>query len=103
MAQKSKILTPITIASAGTRQQITASDIAAYSIIFQADDLNTGKVYVGDSTVTSANGIELAPGETYGIDAAEIGDREIILSDFWVDTQTNGNVIKIQYLTSRGS
>ncbi len=103
MAQKSKILAPVTIASAGTRQQITASEIAVYSVIFQADDLNTGDIYIGDSTITAANGIELAAGETYVIDAVDVGEREIILSDFWVDTETNNNVLKIQYLTVRGS
>lgn len=101
MAQKSKVLTAVTIATSGTRQAITALDRNAVSIMIQADSLNTGKIYIGDSTVTTSNGIELAAGETFVL-TPDIGDKEIILSDIYLDTQTNGNVARIQYLSSRG-
>lgn len=102
MAQKSKILAPVTIDTAGTREAITALELGALSVVIQADSLNTGKIYVGDSTVTSANGIEVAAGEAFVLTPAE-GDKEVILSDIYVDTETNGNVVRIQYLSSRGA
>jgi hypothetical protein len=103
MAQKSIILTPITIAAAGTRQRLTSTSTGIYAIIFQADDLNTGKIYVGDSSVSSSNGVSLAAGDVYVIEASDFGDKELDLSDYYVDTATNGNVVKIQYLTVRAS
>lgn len=103
MTQKAKILTSVTIAIAGTRQQITSTDMAVYSVVIQADLLNTGNVYIGDSIVSSSNGIELAAGDSYIVEAQDLGDQEINLSDFYVDTDTNGNVVRIQYLGVRGS
>lgn len=102
MSQKTKILTAVTISSAGTRQQITTSNIAAMSVIIQADSLNTGKIYIGDSTVTSSNGIELSAGDSFILNPEFLGEREVTLSDIYVDTETNDNIARIQYLTSRG-
>ena len=104
MAQKSKILGAGAVATAGVRVQITSSNLACSGVIFQASTGNTGKLYVGDSTVTSSNGISLSPGETYTIASQSLDgvmDAELILSDFWIDADTNGNSVKIHYLTVR--
>lgn len=103
MAQKTKIFTAVTIATAGTRQQLTATSTAVLSVIVQADSLNTGKIYVGDSSVSSSSGIELAAGEAFVIEPQYFGDNEINLSDIYLDTATNNNVARIQYITVRGS
>lgn len=104
MAQLSKILAPVTVATAGTRVQITSSKLGASGIIFQANSANTGKIYIGDNTVTSSNGMAIGPGESFTITSQSIDgnmDAELILSDFYVDADTSGNSIRIQYLTVR--
>lgn len=104
MAQKSKILSPVTVSNAGTRVQITSSDIAASGIIFQANPANTGRTYIGDSTVTSSNGMSLGPGEIFSVSSQSLDgvmDAEINLSDYWVDADVSGNSVRIQYLTVR--
>ena len=52
----------VTVTSAGTAQQ--APDKGnVYAIIFKARQDNAGKVFVSDSSVSTSNGWELAPGE----------------------------------------
>lgn len=104
MAQISKILSPVSVVTAGTPVQITPTKLGCSGIVFQAHPSNSGKIYVGDSTVTSANGISIGPGESFAISSQSIDgnmDAELILSDYWVDADTSGNIVKIQYLTVR--
>ena len=50
-----------TVADAGTRAQLTAQACKAVSIAANPD--NTGNIFLGDVTVSSANGRILAPGD----------------------------------------
>ena len=52
----------VTITNAGTPQQ-TPDKGNVHAIIFKARQDNAGRVFVSDSTVSSTNGWELAPGE----------------------------------------
>lgn len=99
MIAKLYTLSPVTINTAGTREAISGSSVLCYSVIISADKLNTGNVYVGDSSVSSSNGEELAAGESIILTADELfnGNIEIDLADIYVDTQTNNNVVRIQY------
>lgn len=104
MAQKSRILGLVTVTLAGTRVQVTSSSIGCGGIIFQASSSNSGKVYIGDSTVTSSNGIALGPGESFTVAGHSLDgnmDSELILSDYWVDADTNGNSVRVHYLGVR--
>jgi len=58
---------------------------------------------VGDSTVSSANGIELAAGECISIEGEELRGNflEVDLADIYVDTETNGNVVRVAYMARR--
>lgn len=104
MAQLSKILSPVSVASAGTRVRLTTSKLGASGIIFQANASNTGNIYIGDVTVTSSNGMALAPGDTLTISSQSLDgimDSELLLNDFWLDADTAGNSVRVQYLTAR--
>lgn len=103
MALKLKQLTPITITTAGTRVQVSATQLLATSVIFQSDPLNTGKVYIGDSAVTSVNGLALAAGESCSItpEAVRGNFTDIDLSDIWVDSSVNANVVRVSYLSQK--
>ena len=99
MPAKMKTLAPVTVTTAETAEQITALDIPSTGLIVQANTVNAGLIYVGDSTVTSSNGMELEAGETFSITAEEIGSSndEIVLSDVWIDAQLDGDGVRIQY------
>lgn len=104
MIYKTKVLTAVTVSSAGTRVQLTASDIVAYAVVVQANPANTGNIFVGDSTVSSSNGVILEPGDFFVIepDISEDLD-EVNLSDIYLDAATNNDGARVQYMTVRGS
>ena len=87
----SRIFTGTTdIPTAGTRVQISNTARRVLSITFKARNGNTGSVYVGGSTVSSTNGVELRSneGKSYNFGAAKVSAP---ISDFYLDTGTNGN------------
>ena len=103
MAQKMFTLAAVTITTAGSRQAISATPTPTTSVIIEADPTNTGYVYVGDDSVSSSNGSALLPGESLSVDTDVTGHaaEEVYLSDIYVDTATNGNKVRIQYLKRR--
>lgn len=104
MAQKSIILGVVAVTTAGTRKQISTDSKACYAIVLQANSSNTGKIYVGDSTVTSSNGIELSAGDSLTISPQSINggsDTEINLTDVYIDAQVSGESVRVHYLYGR--
>lgn len=98
MALKLKTDSAVNVATAGTRVQLTSSDTIFSSIIIQAKSANTGIIYVGDSSVSSANGLELSAGESLEIsgDLRNEGQTdELVMSDLWIDASVNGEGVKI--------
>ncbi len=65
-----------TVAAAGTQEQISATVGKAISI--KALSTNTDLVYVGDSTVSAADGYELAAGESIDL---ELEDTSVLYVD----------------------
>lgn len=53
----------------GGADQLTATATAVHSVAIKALD---GDVYVGDSTVTTANGFKIAQGETVSFDFLDL-------------------------------
>jgi hypothetical protein len=100
---KLKPLGKVTVVTAGTRVQITASDIRTGSIAIQADSANVGKVYIGDSSVSSSIRLGASANEIVSIDASDLrgNTEEFSLSDFYVDAETNGNSVHVFYLGRR--
>lgn len=104
MAIKLHTLASVTVTTAGTRVQITNNlGLAASSIIISASTDNVGKIYVGDNSVTNLNGTELEAGDSIQISGDNIRGiaEELFLSDIYIDSETNNNVAKIQYLKRR--
>lgn len=71
-----------TVTTAGTRVAL-GTDVVNSSLIIKADPANTGKIYVGDVTVTSSNGFILAAGDQIIIDEAGR------LMDIYIDASAN--------------
>ena len=78
------------IPTAGTRVQISNTARRVLSITFKARNGNTGSIYIGTSTVSSSNGIELRKNESFTYNFQATGTSAPI-SDFWVDAATNGD------------
>lgn len=94
MSVKVQTLSPVIVASAGTAVQVDSNETPVSSLILQAQDSNTGSLFVGDSTVTSTNGLEVVPGATIEITGDSFGrgqSNEIILSDIYVNATTSGD------------
>ena len=103
MAVKLTTTAAITVAAAGTAVTVSAINRAVSSVIIQAEDGNTGNIFVGDSTVDSSNGIILTPGEATEIsgDDRRSGLDELILSDVFVDAATNGDAVRVAFFARR--
>lgn len=100
MANGWKTLAVVTVTTAGTRVQLTASALHATAVVVSGDSLNTGKVYIGDVTVDNTNGHELAPGQSITIEPpSERGwIPDLLLNTLYADTATNGNKVRVQYI-----
>ena len=80
-----------TVTSAGTAVQL-ASTNAIKTITIRSFSTNTGLIYVGNSSVSSANGYQLSPQETVSLDIANI-------STIWIDTSVSGSSVSYIYLS----
>jgi hypothetical protein len=78
-----------TVTTAGTAVQL-ASSTTIGSVTVRALASNTGKIYVGSSSVSSANGFQLSPQETVSVDINN-------LNKVWLDADTNGEGVTYIY------
>jgi hypothetical protein len=79
-----------TVTTAGTAVQL-ASSTAIKSVTIRALASNTNKIYVGSSSVSSANGFQLSKQETVSLDVDN-------LNKVWLDCDTNGEGVTFIYL-----
>lgn len=92
-----KTLTQVTVAATGTEVAIATSAIQnVVAVHFYAPAANTGTVYVGDSSVTTANGIAIEKGTKYIIEAPR--GEYISVQTIFVDAATNGDKLNVAVL-----
>jgi hypothetical protein len=100
MAVKTKHET-LTMTNAGQAYQVSATTKRALTVTFEADNLNSGKIYIGDSSVTTSNGITLGPGESVSIttDPSSISgfNSSVKMDSFYCISSNAGNVVRIHY------
>lgn len=92
-------ISPVTLTNA-VATPLSASSIRTSSLIMEADESNTGKIYFGDSSVTTLRGISLSPGQSLslGFDQVYGGNNKIDLSTIYFDTATTGNKVRVTYI-----
>ena len=73
------------VAAAGTAVQLHDSPARVKSIVIKA---RTGTIYVGESDVSSTNGVELKAGRSISY---AFGDGSVPMSDFWIDGAANND------------
>lgn len=97
--QRLKLVTlpAVTVATAGTEQAAYAGNLEVFSAIIVSLSTNTGTQYVGDSTVSSSNGLPIAPDGSL-----EMGPPENMratdtfnLGEVYLDSSTNGAEFRI--------
>lgn len=79
-----------TVSSAGTSVQLSSNTPTA-SITIRALSTNTGLIYVGTATVSSANGFQLLADETLSLDLNN-------LSKVYIDAAVNGDGVSYIYI-----
>jgi LysM repeat protein len=95
-------LADVTVTTAGTRVQVSGSDLYVYSVSVQAKKANTGKIYVGDSSVSSSRGYQLEPGEVITLNGFDgKATEEFNVTDLYVDATVNGEGVHVTYLKKR--
>lgn len=94
---KLKTFPAVTVTTAGTRVPLAASAALVYAVTVQSDSDNTGMQYLGDSTVTSANGTKFSPTDTIEVEApaGARGVDQFDISKIYVDSSTNGAIFRI--------
>lgn len=81
--------------------RLSSTQINAYSVIITASSTNSGIIYVGDSSVTSSNGVELKAGEALSISArmaGRSGNDDVDLSQIWIDASSSGSAVRVAYI-----
>lgn len=94
---KFKTLAEVTVVTAGTRVAISTSSLQVYSLSIQSLSTNTGSQYVGDSTVSSSNGMVFNPSDVAELDGPP-GAREphqFDASTIYVDSSTNNAKFRV--------
>lgn len=97
VAVKVKTVGVVTVATAGTRVPLSATSMLVYGASVQSYRSNTGYQYIGDDTVSSANGYEFAPSDVAEIEPP-MGGREpqqFDLKDVYVDATVNGSTFRV--------
>lgn len=98
-----------TIASAGTRVQLTASATYVQAVFFEAHEANAGSVYVGNSSVSTASYVKcLTAKQGFSISALPHSQPGpdggmVELSKFWVDAGTAAQVVCVSYIMHLGT
>jgi hypothetical protein len=98
-----KPVTParVVVSLAGTAVALSSTQLLVKNVVVQAENGNTGLIYLGGSDVDSTNGYELSAG--LGIALADlqsdIGKGDYIdLAQVYVDAATNADAIRVLYL-----
>ena len=79
-----------TVTTAGTRVALAASQ-AVRSVCIKALAINTGYIYVGDSSLSSTNGFQLLAGESVSLDISN-------LNTIYIDSSVSGE--GVTYISS---
>lgn len=90
-----------TVATAGTQVQISNTSERVLWIRFRPNEANAAgqAVYVGESDVSLTNGWSLQeplagkPTEELELPINREGLGSVLLSEFWVDSQTDGGIV----------
>lgn len=90
----------ITIAAAGTRQRVSATDLFVRSIVVQGDPSLAADefIFVGGDNVSATAGIALGANVSIAVENPGDPTAYINLRDVWLDATDNGLLANVIYL-----
>lgn len=91
-----------TVALAGTAEPLIAINTIIQSIVIQAESDNSGKIYIGNNTVSSTNTVALTAGNSLDFSGDSMGmggDYEFDLSQIYIDADTDGDGVTVLFIT----
>lgn len=88
MALKAKTFNAVITGPAGERKQVVSMPTLVYSATIQSMRTNTGHQYIGDSTLTTANGQEFQPGDVAEAEPPSERREQYDLSKIYVCSDT---------------
>jgi hypothetical protein len=87
----------VTVTTAGTQVQVSATPIYVDQFIVEGKRGNTGFIFVGDADVSSADyAVSLASAVNHRF-VAPHQDNKIDLSSVWIDSSVNGEIAMVTY------
>lgn len=89
----------VTVTTAGTAVPILASRFATPAFIVESAVTNSGNIYIGDATVSSANSNRMGAGIGKSFEGPDISGvtEEIDLAQVYINADTNGCVAYVTY------
>ncbi len=91
------------VTTAGTRVALASAKTMTTHAIIKARSTNAGLVYIGGVTVAAANGYHLAANAEVKLAdlVASSTNEKFDLADVYLDAATNGDGVRIIYVTDR--
>ena len=86
-----------TVTTAGTRVQLSSTQVLAVNVSIQAKAANTGVIYVGGATISSSRGVALAAGDTLALLPMARQNEYYDLQSIWLDASVNGEGVTYAY------
>ena len=83
-----------TVDAAGTAQALSTTSLEVVKAVVKAQADNTGNIFVGDSSVSSATGLVLDAGQEVVLDPAR---GYIDLSQVYIDAGTTDDGVEVLY------
>lgn len=83
--------------TAGVRVPLASAPTGFASAVIRARKSNTGVIYLGDSTVSSATVAGLDPGDAITINAGPVR-KENDLARIYIDSSVNGEGVTVYYM-----
>jgi len=101
MAIQLVTLPKVIVTTPGQRVPITRTSQFVYSVSIHSLSTNTGYQYVGDKTVSSANGIVFEPSDSAEIEAPQSpkGQEQFDLSQIYLDASVANTEFRISAWT----
>jgi hypothetical protein len=91
----------VTVTTAGVAVPLSATSKLVASLAILASNNNVARVYVGDNSVSSSDGMDLKPEGAMDIELQNDANgkmMELDLADIYIDADTDGNEVRITYL-----
>jgi len=86
------------VTTAGTRVRLVAASTKVRKVKIKALVGNTGVMYIGDSTVASTNGFQLAAGAEIFLNDLFWNEYDIVdLYELYLDSAVNGEGVSVIY------